>query len=888
MKYTAALAFSMIAAAATSAAADTTVQSLPFSQDWTNIGLITADDNWSGVPGVIGYRGDSLVATTGVNPQTVTADGSSTPVDVNANQTSGSFGTGGVSEFHLTDPVVGIKGSGSPNKAPHLVIRVDTTGVPNVRVRYTLRDIDGGANNSVQPFALQYRVGTTGTFTDVPAAFIADATTTASTPSTAIDVLLPAAAGNQPSVDIRIITADAVGTDEYVGIDNIIIGPPASLTATGSATPDSTGAATATHLAATVSPGSNPTSSGVAISCDLTAIGGSAVTALFDDGAHGDGALGDNVFGLDVTIAAGIPAGDKTIPCGVADAQARTSTFSIAVTVVPVCGDGHLEGTEVCDDDDSDTGDGCDDACQEETGFTCVTGAGEPSVCTDDDECVLGTDDCGANATCTNTPGAFSCACDAGYDGDGLTCVDIDECATSADDCDVNALCTNTIGDFTCACNDGYSGDGVTCVDIDECATSADDCSANAACTNTPGDFTCECNDGYSGDGVTCTDVDECTTGADDCSANAACTNTPGGFSCECNDGYQGDGVICDDINECAAEVDDCDVHAECTNTPGAFTCACDTGYDGDGTACADIDECDLGTDNCDNHASCTNSTGSFSCLCDTGFSGNGVACAPICGDSTLVAGEECDDGDAVADDGCDAACQLEDGWDCCTAITNVCTEICGDGLVVGSEGCDDAGTDVDDGCDGDCVIEDGWLCTGEPSSCSLAVECGNGTVDAGETCDDGDADAGDGCDDACAVEAGWECTGTPSVCTETSFCGDGIIDDGEGCDDGNDAAGDGCDDACAVEGGSVCVGEPSECDDDSDGDGVGDAADVCPDVADPAQLDGDDDGIGDACDDTAVPGNDGCCSTSSRGAPGAMLLALMTLVAIRRRRRRT
>ena len=41
---------------------------------------------------------------------------------------------------------------------------------------------------------------------------------------------------------------------------------------------------------------------------------------------------------------------------------------------------------------------------------------------------------------------------------------DIDECANDADDCDTNAACTNTPGDFTCTCNQGYTGDGVTCM----------------------------------------------------------------------------------------------------------------------------------------------------------------------------------------------------------------------------------------------------------------------------------------------------------------------------------------------------------------------------------------------------------------------------------------
>ncbi len=115
-------------------AANNTVQTLPFSQSWTNTELITNLDDWSGVPGIIGYRGDALVASTGVDPQTVLADGAATPVDVNQNQTApNTFTTGGITEFHLTDPVVAVQGSGTAD-APHLVLRLDTTGAGTVRV----------------------------------------------------------------------------------------------------------------------------------------------------------------------------------------------------------------------------------------------------------------------------------------------------------------------------------------------------------------------------------------------------------------------------------------------------------------------------------------------------------------------------------------------------------------------------------------------------------------------------------------------------------------------------------------------------------------------------------------------------------------------------------
>src|ERR671911_1994783 len=114
------------------AGADTAAPSLPFSQDWSNTGLITTDDDWSGVPGVIGYRGDDLTTATGTDPQAITADGSATPVDVIANQTSpNTLATGGVAGFHVAGPSVAPNGSGTGG-APPVVVNLVTTGFQNI------------------------------------------------------------------------------------------------------------------------------------------------------------------------------------------------------------------------------------------------------------------------------------------------------------------------------------------------------------------------------------------------------------------------------------------------------------------------------------------------------------------------------------------------------------------------------------------------------------------------------------------------------------------------------------------------------------------------------------------------------------------------------------
>ncbi|MEZ4903716.1 MAG: Calx-beta domain-containing protein [Spirosomataceae bacterium] len=194
-----------------------------FSQNWTNTGLITTNDIWTGVPSIIGYLGDDASTTTNpYNPQTALV--AFTTVDVIANQTSTNITNGGVAEFELTDPVVALQGSGTAD-APNLVIFLNATGRQNIQFSCNLRDIDGSMDNAIQPIAFQYRIGATGNFINIPAAFVADATTGPSlaTLVTPVAFTLPSACDNQAQVEIRIITGNAMGNDEWVGVDDISV-----------------------------------------------------------------------------------------------------------------------------------------------------------------------------------------------------------------------------------------------------------------------------------------------------------------------------------------------------------------------------------------------------------------------------------------------------------------------------------------------------------------------------------------------------------------------------------------------------------------------------------------------------------------------------------------
>jgi plastocyanin len=273
-----------------------------------------------------------------------------------------------------------------------------------------------------------------------------------------------------------------------------------------------------------------------------------------------------------------------------ADATGTQNRDQLAIDDVtvrmPGCTNGEVEGGEDCDDGNEDDGDGCANDCTEETGFECA--GTKPTVCTNIDECDAATDNCDENAGCTDTPGSFTCACNDGYVGDGLTCDDIDECMDELDDCSDDADCANTGGSFTCACHDGFLGDGVECEDIDECGENVDDCDVNAECANTAGSFTCTCDNGYAGDGTDCADVDECEEDLADCDANATCENTPGGFTCTCDDGFDGDGLECQDLDEDGDGVlrddDNCprDANPEQEDADGdSFGDACDNNTEG-------------------------------------------------------------------------------------------------------------------------------------------------------------------------------------------------------------------------------------------------------------------------------------------------------------------
>ena len=341
-----------------------------------------------------------------------------------------------------------------------------------------------------------------------------------------------------------------------------------------------------------------------------------------------------------------VHAGD-TVTCVATATDGKAIGPPAEASVTLAAFDACLLGASGCGSNASCTpGDTVVPTCACEAGFD-----GDGATCADLDECSAEVSPCAKPGFCENTAGSYVCVCPDGLASAPDGCTDIDECANGEAGCDPNAQCSNTDGSFVCTCDDGYVGDGATCDDLDECATLPGACDLAQDCSNTVGSYDCVCKDGYADSDGDCVDVDECETGAAACDLAAQCTNTIGSFTCTCNDGYEGDGQICVDVDECKAGTADCDPHATCSNDVGGYLCQCDIGYIGDGLACDDVDECQTGAAECDLAAECTNTVGSYDCTCKPGFEGDGQICVDV---------DECVTGEAVC--GANAGCVNADG----------------------------------------------------------------------------------------------------------------------------------------------------------------------------------------------------------------------------------
>jgi hypothetical protein len=108
---------------------------------------------------------------------------------------------------------------------------------------------------------------------------------------------------------------------------------PNAPTGTGFATPTMVILGAPTTLVVAVTPGNTPVSTGLAVTVDLSAIGGSATQAFYDDGTNGDQVAGDNIFTFSTTVPAETAAGVVLLPVTITDAELRSGGATITLDV---------------------------------------------------------------------------------------------------------------------------------------------------------------------------------------------------------------------------------------------------------------------------------------------------------------------------------------------------------------------------------------------------------------------------------------------------------------------------------------------------------------------------------------------------------------------------
>ena len=183
------------------------------------------------------------------------------------------------------------------------------------------------ANNQPSPIDDNFR---TSTVLDFPNAVINNSTTT----GTNLGLTFTSSNGGAPlTVPATKAAAFDVAFIQFIVTPNVL---PTSPSGTGASTagPFCNGTANVLNYAVTVTPGQNPSSTGVAVTADLSALGGAANYALNDGGINGDATANDGIYSANFTLAANAATGTFTPTFAITDGQARSGAGSFAAVTV--------------------------------------------------------------------------------------------------------------------------------------------------------------------------------------------------------------------------------------------------------------------------------------------------------------------------------------------------------------------------------------------------------------------------------------------------------------------------------------------------------------------------------------------------------------------------
>jgi endonuclease G len=144
------------------------------------------------------------------------------------------------------------------------------------------------------------------------------------------------------SVSTAALRKNGGNVDTDNNLNDFVIGSPAprnsstpvgSFQATIAASPSVVAPGGNSLLTVSVTPATNPPSTGITVTGNLSDIGGSATQTFFDDATHGDVTAGDNVFSFLATVPANTVGGTHSVTAVAADAQTRTVNLNQNLTV---------------------------------------------------------------------------------------------------------------------------------------------------------------------------------------------------------------------------------------------------------------------------------------------------------------------------------------------------------------------------------------------------------------------------------------------------------------------------------------------------------------------------------------------------------------------------
>lgn len=105
------------------------------------------------------------------------------------------------------------------------------------------------------------------------------------------------------------------------------------LSGSGSANPNVTQPNALVLLTVRVTPADTPPSTGIAVTANLSNIGGAENQTFYDDGTNGDATANDNIFSFAYTIPGNVEGGTRNLSVTITDAQSRTAATAISLSI---------------------------------------------------------------------------------------------------------------------------------------------------------------------------------------------------------------------------------------------------------------------------------------------------------------------------------------------------------------------------------------------------------------------------------------------------------------------------------------------------------------------------------------------------------------------------